>query len=97
MGASHPQTNYLIFSGAGTDVSILVDDDTEKAGHFAHTPKPTRILTTAEFLREEFPCGVLFTAFAHELWMKMFMKNGETKRVGLLPYTRKRHTEPSIG
>ena len=65
-----PQMNYLIFSGAGPHVSILVDDDPAKTGLYASCPQPCRVIATEEFLRDLDPLSTLPIAFAHPEWMR---------------------------
>jgi SAM-dependent methyltransferase len=69
IGAGHPQINYLIFSGAGPHVSILVDDDPGKTGLYASCPQPCRVVSTEEFMCDSNPHNTLPIAFAHPEWM----------------------------
>jgi SAM-dependent methyltransferase len=70
IGASHPQINYLIFSGAGPHISSLVDDDLAKSNLYACCPQPCRVISTEEFLINSNPRTILPIAFAHPEWMQ---------------------------
>jgi SAM-dependent methyltransferase len=69
IGASHPQSNYLLFTKLGAAVTCLVDDDPYKAGKYVPIPKPTPILSTAQFLAGLPPAAILCTAFGYNDWM----------------------------
>jgi len=69
IGAGHPQINYLIFSGAGPHVSILVDDDPGKTGLYASCPQLCRVVSSEELLCNSKAFNILPIAFAHPEWM----------------------------
>lgn len=70
LGASHPQTNYLIFSGVGGHVEYLVDDDTGKVGRFVPVPQPVPVVPSAQLLSGRQSAGtILRTAFGYNAWM----------------------------
>jgi len=68
VGASHPQSNFLLFSGLGADVSSLVDDDAGKAGNFVALPQPTPVITTEQLISERRVGTLLLTGFGYTSW-----------------------------
>lgn len=85
LGASHPQTNFIIFSGIGDEIYKLVDDDLNKVKKYALIPKPVPIISTREFLESRFSGTVLKTAFGYEYWMNKVCKSIEGIRI-IEPY-----------
>jgi len=69
IGASHPQSNYLLFSGVGERVSMLVDDDPMKVGKYVALPRPTPIISSEQLLSEKCVGTLLLTAFGYDGWM----------------------------
>jgi hypothetical protein len=70
LGASHPQTNYLIFTGIGEIVDCLVDDDPEKIGRYVPVPKPVQIISTDQLLEMQTSGTVVRSAFGCDTWME---------------------------
>ncbi|NBP15290.1 methyltransferase domain-containing protein [bacterium] len=71
IGAGHPQINYLIFSGAGPHVSILV----------------CRVVSTEEFFRDSNSRNILPIAFAHPEWMHKLESHLKSRlNRSILPY-----------
>lgn len=71
MGASHHQSGYLIFTGVGEYVSMLIDEDLLKAGRYVPVPRPVRVYTSGEAvsLTAVRPATLLRTAFGYDEWM----------------------------
>lgn len=69
LGASHPQSNYLLFTGLGTHVDLLVDDDERKRDRHVALPRMTPVRTTDRVL-SQIPTGgtVLLSAFGYDGW-----------------------------
>jgi SAM-dependent methyltransferase len=69
MGASHPQSNFLHFSGLMQRIVGLVDDDPNKVGKFAPADgRPVKIITT-EDLAAHTTGTLLLTGFGYPDWM----------------------------
>lgn len=69
MGASHPQTNYLLLTGLGQHIDLLVDDDESKAGRYAALPRLTPIESTQQVLARATRGGtLLLSAFGYPRW-----------------------------
>ncbi len=78
LGASHPQSRFLIFSGVGRYINRLIDDDPYKIGKYICVPNPVQIISTEQFINH--PKGTLLhTAFGHDEWLKRIINslNGE--------------------
>lgn len=69
VGASHPQSNFLNFSGLGLWIEALVDDDPMKAGRYVALPQPKPVITTASLVDSAGNGTVLMTAFGYPGWM----------------------------
>jgi hypothetical protein len=81
VGASHPQSNYLNFSGLGARITALVDDDPVKIGRYVPLPQPTRVLSTASFCERADDAVVLLTAFGYRGWMSEVRRRLASKRI----------------
>lgn len=69
LGASHPQSNFLLFTGLGHRIDVLVDDDARKRDHFVALPQYTPVLSTDHVLEGEYRQGtLLLSAFGYERW-----------------------------
>lgn len=69
MGASHPQTNYLLLTGLGRHIDLLVDDDESKLGRYAALPGCTPIESTQQVLARATRGGtLLLSAFGYPRW-----------------------------
>ena len=69
MGASHPQTNFLHFSGLMLCIAGLVDDDPYKQGKYVPAERPVPVLAGEKMLT--FTTGtVLLTGFGYPEWMR---------------------------
>ena len=74
IGASHPQTNYLIFTGIGKYISRLVDDNLDKIGRIVPLPDLVPVQSTAQLLNGTVPGTIIRTAFGCEEWMDTICK-----------------------
>jgi 2-polyprenyl-3-methyl-5-hydroxy-6-metoxy-1,4-benzoquinol methylase len=68
IGAAHIQLNFLNFTGLGTSVDTLIDDDKFKTGRFAPLTKSVPIRSTAEILATMRSGTLLRTAFPYPSW-----------------------------
>ena len=69
IGAAHKQTNLLVFSKIGDYVERLIDDDEYKIKKYVPVPKLIPIISTKDFLNEDFSGTIIRTAFGFENWM----------------------------
>jgi SAM-dependent methyltransferase len=69
IGISHPQSNYLLFSGLGHQIDYLVDDDPSKIGRYAPVPQPVPIISTAQLISDYAPGTLVRGAFGYTEWM----------------------------
>jgi hypothetical protein len=69
IGASHPQSNFLLFTRLGHIISFLVDDDTDKVGRFVPVPQPVEIISSAQLLEDHISATVVRGAFGYDDWM----------------------------
>jgi hypothetical protein len=82
-GASHLQSNFLLFTGLGKLVQGLADDDPVKLGRWVAVPQPVQVITTSA-LRDTARSGtMLLTGFGYPQWMKKI--RAEVERVGVTP------------
>lgn len=87
IGASHPQSNYLLFTKLGEKVSALVDDDPAKQGLFVPIPQPVSIISTAQFSQYPPPGVVMQTAFGYDQWMDRLIAPLVARNVAIVrPY-----------
>jgi 2-polyprenyl-3-methyl-5-hydroxy-6-metoxy-1,4-benzoquinol methylase len=70
MGASHPQSNYIIFNGLGAHIDFMVDDDPDKIGSFVPLPNPIPVISTQQLLDSDSVGTMLLTAFGCEGWIE---------------------------
>ena len=71
MGASHPQSNFLLFSGLGDKIDVLLDDDLNKSDRCVPLPNPIPVMTTAHALLSDMHDGTLLqTAFGYPGWTR---------------------------
>jgi 2-polyprenyl-3-methyl-5-hydroxy-6-metoxy-1,4-benzoquinol methylase len=69
MGASHPQTNFLHFSGLIFRVSGLFDDDPNKINKFVPAERSVPVINSV-VLRDSTAGTVLLTGFGYPDWMQ---------------------------
>lgn len=90
LGASHPQSNFLLFSRLGRHVSFLVDDDPIKIGRYVPIPEPVPVISTERFLTDGLPGTVMRTAFGYEDWMDRILARFASNGVRIVsPYDSK--------
>lgn len=68
LGASHPQTNFLHYSGLNHLVSCAIDDDANKIGRFLNMTPPVPVLSTAQFAETATGGTLLLTAWGCTAW-----------------------------
>ena len=70
LGASHPQSNFLSFSGAARFVEYMIDDDPEKIGRYVPLlgRPPVRVISSKEFVELEGEKTLISTAFGYPEW-----------------------------
>ena len=96
LGASHPQINFCLFTGAGPWVDLLVDDDQAKCGLWAPLPNPTPIVSTAQLLDGPPPATIVFSAFGCDSWIQRVRQELEPKGVACRePYPFQDHVRPN--
>lgn len=87
LGASHPQSNFLIFTGLGNQIDFLVDDDPKKIFSYVPLPKPTPVISTEQMLNGDSVGTLLLTAFGCKDWNSKVRKILFKKGVELIdPY-----------
>jgi SAM-dependent methyltransferase len=69
IGAAHPQSNFLLFTGLGEYVDMLVDDDPGKVGKFVPSPSPIPVVASDRLLHDFSPATILRTGFGCDAWM----------------------------
>ncbi|MCS6812183.1 MAG: class I SAM-dependent methyltransferase [Cyanobacteria bacterium] len=74
IGASHPQSNFLLFTGLGQYIDALVDDDPHKIGKYVPLPQPVPVISTAQLIANKPPGTILKTAFGYDGWMNKICK-----------------------
>ena len=68
-GASHPQTNFIHFTGLQSIVDLFVDDNPAKSGLYLPLAEPTPIVSSSALINETLPGTILRGAFGYEDWM----------------------------
>lgn len=87
MGASHPQSNYAIFTGLGAQIDFLVDDDPDKINSFVPLPQPTPVISTEQLLDGDSVGTLLLTAFGCDDWIDKLRRPLSEKGTRLIdPY-----------
>lgn len=90
LGASHPQSSYLLFTGIGHHVDFLVDDDQMKVGSFVPVPQPVPVISTDQLLKGSPPGTVIRSAFGCDSWMDYVCTPLAEKGVSIVePYPNK--------
>ena len=74
IGISHPQSNFLLFSGLGPRIDFLVDDDPAKIGCYAPVPQPVLIISSEQLINEHPPGTLVRGAFGYHDWMDRIEK-----------------------
>jgi SAM-dependent methyltransferase len=69
-GASHLQSNFLVFTGLGDIVDGLADDDAVKIGRWVPVPRPVEVFPTSQLPHRGRDGTVLLTGFGYSAWME---------------------------
>jgi len=69
VGASHPQSNYLVYTGLGRVVDRLVDDDALKVGCYVPIPQAVPVVGSEGLDGQTCSGTILRTAFGYAGWM----------------------------
>ena len=87
LGASHPQSNFAIFTGIGAQIDFLVDDDPDKINSFVPLPQQTPVISTEQLLDIDSVGTLLLTAFGCEDWIEKLRRPLSKKGTRLIdPY-----------
>ena len=88
LGASHPQSNYAIFTGIGKQINFFVDDDPDKMNTFVPLPQPVPVISTDQLLNGDSIGTLLLTAFGCEEWIEKIRRPLSKKGTLLIdPYS----------
>jgi len=68
IGASHPQTNFLLFTKLGSRVDQLIDDAPTKIGRYAPVPNPVPIISSQQYVATPSKT-IILSAFGYDDWM----------------------------
>lgn len=77
-GASHPQTNFLHFTGLASRVDGLLDDDLGKVGRYVPLERPVQVLPCAA-LDGQHGGTLLLTGFGYGGWMDRLRETGSRR------------------
>jgi SAM-dependent methyltransferase len=69
LGASHPQTNFVHFTGLENSIDAFIDDNPAKANLLIPLARPVPILPAPKLLEGPAPGTILRGAFGYEDWM----------------------------
>ena len=69
LGASHPQTNFIHFTGLQNAIDAFLDDNPTKSNLLIPLAKPVPIFPTSKLLEHPTPGTILRGAFGYEEWM----------------------------
>jgi SAM-dependent methyltransferase len=69
LGASHPQTNFVYFTGLESSIDAFIDDNPAKANLLIPLARPTPIFPASKLLEGPAPGTILRGAFGYEEWM----------------------------
>ncbi|MBN1124175.1 MAG: class I SAM-dependent methyltransferase [Sedimentisphaerales bacterium] len=75
LGASHPQSNFLLFTKLGPYVSYLVDDDPQKVGRYVPIPNPVKVISTDELFKMKEIKTIVCTAFGCHNWIDQISRH----------------------
>lgn len=87
LGASHPQSNFLWYTGLAEAIDVLVDDDPMKVGKHLFLGRQIPIATTCDVLEELKPKTLLSTAFGCDSWTSKVLAEYGKQGVSLNPYS----------
>lgn len=87
IGASHPQSNYALFTAAGKYVDFFVDDDPFKIGKYIPVPVPVPVISTQMLFADKKPGTVIKSAFGCDDWMSSICNKLSEKNIRIVdPY-----------
>jgi hypothetical protein len=87
MGASHPQSNYALFTEIGSWIDFMVDDDPVKIGSFVPLPEATPVISTEQLFKHKDVGTLLLTAFGRADWINKATQTLSTRGVRFIdPY-----------
>lgn len=90
IGASHPQSNFFLFTKLGNRINQLIDDDPVKIGRFVPIPKTVPVISSKQHLLMP-PRAIVMSAFGYEQWMNSIIEAFIFKDVRIIhPYSPKR-------
>jgi len=69
LGASHPQTNFVHFTGLESSIDACIDDNPAKANLLIPLAHPVPIFPASKLLNSPAPGTILRSAFGYEDWM----------------------------
>ena len=69
LGASHPQTNFIHFTGLENSIDAFIDDNPAKTNLLTPLASPVPILPASKLLEGPAPGTILRGAFGYEEWM----------------------------
>ena len=69
LGASHPQTNFVHFTGLESSIDAFIDDNPAKANLLVPLAHPVPIFPASKLLEGPAPGTILRGAFGYEDWM----------------------------
>ena len=87
IGASHPQSNFLLFTKLGNRIDQLIDDDPLKIGRFVPLPKSVPVISSKQHLMMP-PAAIVLSAFGYDQWMNSIIEDFICKDVRIIrPYS----------
>ena len=69
LGASHPQTNFIHFTGLKNSIDAFIDDNPAKANLLVPLARPVPIFPASKLLEDPAPGTIIRGAFGYEDWM----------------------------
>jgi SAM-dependent methyltransferase len=69
LGASHPQTNFIHFTGLKNSIDAFIDDNPAKVNLLIPLARPVPIFPASKLLEGPAPGTILRGAFGYEEWM----------------------------
>ena len=69
LGASHPQTNFIHFTGLQNSIDAFIDDNPAKANLLVPLAHSVPIFPASKLLEGPAPGTILRGAFGYEEWM----------------------------
>jgi len=93
IGASHPQSNFWLFTKLGNRIDQLIDDDPVKIGRFVPIPKPVPVISSKQHVLMP-SAAIVMSAFGYDQWMNSIVEEFICKDVRIIcPYSPRRLLE----